>query len=76
MQESWVMLRGSSRGRWILLIALLCVVALGIVELWHPQILTAIVRVVISGMVQLGNWIRDAVNSWSDLIKSLSNSTR
>jgi hypothetical protein len=76
MQESWVMLRGSLRGRWILLIVLLCVVALGIVELWQPQILTAIARAIVSGIVQLGSWIRDAANSWNDFFKNLTNWNR
>jgi len=76
MQESWVMLRGSSRGRWILLIVFLCVVVLGMVELWQPQILTATARAIISGIVQLGIWIRDAMNSWSDFFKNLSNWSR
>ena len=76
MQESWVMLKGSSRGRWILLIVLLCVVSLGTLKLWHPEILKSLLTAIIEGFLQLRIWILQAANAWGDFFRSLSSWSR
>ena len=64
MQESWVMLKKSSRGKWMLLIVSLFVLALGALELWHPEILTSVLTAIISKLGQ-------AAYSWGDFLRSL-----
>ena len=64
MQDSWVILKGSSQGKWMLLIVSLFVLTLGALELWDPEIITSVLTAIIAKLGQ-------AAYSWGDFFRSL-----
>jgi hypothetical protein len=72
MSQQWVLLRGSSRRRYILIWALLATIGILILHVWSPRTTALIFSAIFAILTHIFSYIGDIINSLQQLVHDIS----